>query len=415
MERFSYSRGDLFAKGMAENLFIALEQDMQRKINGLADETILNVSEDEYIEFLIGEYTLETPVIDFEHPTIEHRTVLIPNNYPSHYSNIPREKECLCIRYYVDFKGDPALLSYHPSTWLSSGSGRFTIFGHRLYTDILTETRDAEQVKRNYESEKDSAQRVLGYLETEINAYNQGVPEKARLMFKRRKEAIKAKYSFISDLGIPTTSDSKDPKTYSVPAISRRVKEPEADTGSRKVLHPDPTIDEKEFRQILNALYSIGSFYEKRPNVTSIMNENALRDLFLGQLQTTFSSYAAVGEAFNVHGKTDILLKHGNGVLFVAECKIWKGKESLLSAISQLLGYLSWRETKAALLIFADKTSMSTVISGVKENVPSHPNFLKEESSSKETWFYYRFVLNQDKSRQVHLAILVFDFSCKAQ
>ena len=414
MERFSFSRGDLFAKGMAENLFHALEQDMQKKIQSLTDEKILNVPEDKYIDYLIGEYSLETPVIDFEHPTIEHRTVLIPNNYPSHYSDIPRERECLCIRYYVDFKGDPELLRFHPSTWLSSGSGRFTISGHRLYTDILAETRDAGQVKRDFENEKDSAQKILAYLDGEIKAYNRGVPEMARRLFKSRKDAIKAKYAFISDLGTPTTSEIKEPKTYSVPAISRRVKEPEAESRSRKVPHQDPTIDENQFRQILKALYSVGAFYEKHPNVTSGMDENALRDLFLGQLQTTFSSDAAIGEAFNVHGKTDIMLKHGDGVLFVAECKFWKGKDSLLNAISQLLGYLSWRETKAALLIFADKTSMSTVIAGVKENVPSHPNYLREESRTKESWFNYRFILNQDRSRQVLLAVQVFDFSCKA-
>lgn len=414
MERFSYSRGDLFAKGMAEDLFKGLEQDMQKKIQSLTDDKILNVSEDEYIDYLISEYSLETPVIDFDHPTIEHRTVLIPNNYPSNFPDIPREKECLCIRYYVDYKGDSELLRYHPSTWLSSGSGHFTISGHRLYTDILAETKDTERVKRDFESEKDSAKRILAYLDNEINAFNRNVPEKARHLFTSRKNEVKAKYAFISDLGVPTTAVSKEPQTYSVQAVSRRVKEPEVGRGIGIVSHQDPAIDETQFQQILNALYSLGAFYEKHPNVTYNMNENALRDLFLGQLQTTFSSDSAVGEAFNLHGKTDIMLKHGDGVLFVAECKFWNGKDSLLNAITQLLGYLSWRETKAALLIFSRGISLSTVIESIKKNVPFHPNYLSLESHLKESWFNYRFVLNQDQSRQVHLAIQVFDFSNKA-
>ena len=33
----------------------------------------------------------------------------------------------------------------------------------------------------------------------------------------------------------------------------------------------------------------------------------------------------ATAEAFNFHGKTDILIRHDNQNLFIAECKYWSG------------------------------------------------------------------------------------------
>ncbi|MGB0945123.1 MAG: glycosyltransferase, partial [Marinomonas sp.] len=36
---------------------------------------------------------------------------------------------------------------------------------------------------------------------------------------------------------------------------------------------------------------------------------------------------------------------------FIAECKFWKGVDSLLKTISQLLGYLTWRDSKVAVIM----------------------------------------------------------------
>lgn len=152
---------------------------------------------------------------------------------------------------------------------------------------------------------------------------------------------------------------------------------------------------------------------ESHPNVTKGMDEETLRDLFLAQIQTSFKSEAAIGEAFNKNGKTDILVKRGDGIVFIAECKFWKGKQALLDAISQLLSYLTWRDTKTALLIFIRGTSMTAAVSGVKENVASHPNYKSKETANGETWFNYRFSMTNDPDREAFLAVQIFDFSTK--
>ena len=82
----------------------------------------------------------------------------------------------------------------------------------------------------------------------------------------------------------------------------------------------------------------------------------------------------------------------------------------LHDAISQLLSYITWRETKAALLIFVRDTSMTTAISGVKEYMSTHENYKSTLSPKGETWFNYKFSLPSDIDREVYLAVQLFDF-----
>lgn len=170
-----------------------------------------------------------------------------------------------------------------------------------------------------------------------------------------------------------------------------------------------------KYASILESLQTVGQTYEKLPNVTRGMGEETLRDLFLAQIQTSFKSDTAIAEAFNKNGKTDIMVKHGDGVLFVAECKFWKGKQGLHDAISQLLSYLTWRDTKTALLIFVRNTTMSTAINGVKENVTSHENYKSTSAPKGETWFNYIFTMPNDSDREVFLAVQIFDFNITKQ
>ena len=95
----------------------------------------------------------------------------------------------------------------------------------------------------------------------------------------------------------------------------------------------------------------------------------------------------------------------------MAECKFWKGKQVLHDAISQLLSYLTWRDTKAALLIFVRDTTMTTAVKGVKENISSHENYKSTSPPKGETWFNFKFTLPNDSDREIYLAVQIFDFN----
>jgi len=76
-----------------------------------------------------------------------------------------------------------------------------------------------------------------------------------------------------------------------------------------------------------------------------------LRDILLAHLNGHYQG-DATGEAFRRSGKTDIRIEDGIRAAFVAECRVWNGQKELSQAIDQLLGYLTWRDCKAAIIIF---------------------------------------------------------------
>ena len=81
----------------------------------------------------------------------------------------------------------------------------------------------------------------------------------------------------------------------------------------------------------------------------------------------------------------------------------------LTETIDQLLGYLSWRDSKAAILIFNRNKDFSKVLSTIPETVKSHPNLQKDEGKRCETGFRYAFRHKDDAAKILHLTIMAFD------
>lgn len=146
---------------------------------------------------------------------------------------------------------------------------------------------------------------------------------------------------------------------------------------------------------------------ERSPDAFKAMNEEALRQHFLVQLNGQFEG-KATGETFNMSGKTDILLREGDRNVFIAECKFWKGPKAFGEAIDQLLGYATWRDGKAAILVFNRGTETSTVLNGIDSIAKAQGNFKRAVAWPHESGFRYVFHANGDKNRELILSVLVF-------
>jgi hypothetical protein len=128
----------------------------------------------------------------------------------------------------------------------------------------------------------------------------------------------------------------------------------------------------------------------------------------LATLSTHYPS--STGETFNKSGRTDILVRHEGSNVFVAECKIWHGLKAHHATIDQLLGYLTWRDSKAALVYLVGETQVGPILDVIAKGTPQHPCFIRLESTRAESWMQYEFKLPTDPSRNVHLAVLSFHF-----
>ncbi|WP_214324865.1 hypothetical protein [Nonomuraea sediminis] len=99
----------------------------------------------------------------------------------------------------------------------------------------------------------------------------------------------------------------------------------------------------------------------RNPSGAAAMDEESIRNLLLVSLNAQFKGTAA-GELFNGAGKTDILIRERDRNVFIGERKVWDGAQTVTHAIDQLLGYLVWRDTKAALLMFIRTKDVTATI-----------------------------------------------------
>ena len=147
---------------------------------------------------------------------------------------------------------------------------------------------------------------------------------------------------------------------------------------------------------------------ERSPKAFYNLDEEGLRTHFLVQLNGHYEGQAT-GETFNFHGKTDILVRSGDRNIFIAECKFWGGPAKLTDTIEQLLGYLSWRVSKTAILVFNRNRNFSNVLAAIPQTVMAHPNSRLDDGKRGETGFRYRFRHKDDPAKLLHLTVLAFD------
>jgi hypothetical protein len=125
------------------------------------------------------------------------------------------------------------------------------------------------------------------------------------------------------------------------------------------------------------------------------------------QLEPRFE-YSSTGETFNKSGKTDILVRHQKSNIFVAECKFWGGAKKHFETIDQILSYLTWRDSKTAIVYFMDTKEMAAPLKAIEESTSQHPCFVKFNCKKHDSWFDYTFHLTADKGVLLRLSILCF-------
>jgi hypothetical protein len=205
---------------------------------------------------------------------------------------------------------------------------------------------------------------------------------------------------------VPIRRATSVPATFAIPAVVRKkiIPKPQASAG---IFQPEPAIDETVYEEILQIIQDTGRVFERLPSTYADKDEESLRDHLILQLEPRFEG-STTGETFNKSGKTDILMRYQNRNVFVAECKFWRGEKAHFEALDQILSYLTWRDSKTALVYFVDAKEMSLPLKALAEGTPKHPCFVAEGEKKEESWLNFEFHLPGDKGRSVRLAILSF-------
>ena len=368
---------------------------------------ILQVDENEFIEYLVEKYRLEPLNI-----LLETESVSEPKKGTERRNNHWGETyvaEVLNFTVTYQFTGNAELFQVVPNPRTYSS---YDIFVRNQYVSFSFSIyrQDVEEFKKSkseaYEEAFNNLYRVNDNLKEITNTYEYAV----KSLFLQEKNKFKEENSFFAAINVNVNKNTTS--VFTTPTIVKK-NIPQPTVSKNVEFANEPMMSTVMYEDILKVIYDLGKSMEKKPSTYQNKDEESLRDQILLFLETRYDGTTATGETFNRGGKTDIILKYANdnSNLFVAECKFWHGNSEFLKAISQLFDrYLTWRDSKVSLILFVTNKDFSNVLETIKSEVKTHPYFIKENGKRGESSFSYIFRLPQDENKKVFLEIIAFHY-----
>jgi len=261
----------------------------------------------------------------------------------------------LRITVIIPFSGDASLWRYQPNPFTLNpprGNIRATHNDEGGYLEIVSERpSDAlgagEEIKREIESTLSNIREYLKNSKNNVDAHNQQLRGYIKQHVASRRERLERHAEVAKALNIPLRKKTGAPDLSALP-IKRKLIKPLPSVPTKPA---EPGIRKEDYEHILNVIRHEGRSFEATPCTFLKHDEEELRDIILAHLNGHYEGDAS-GETFRRAGKTDIRIEFDNRAAFVGECKVWRGQEQFRKAINQLLGYLTWRDCKAALIVF---------------------------------------------------------------
>lgn len=376
---------------------------MTQAVDASDPEKLLMTPEDDVIEELMNAFRIVVPTLDREGVSIEP--------VKQGYGTVERFGDSIrvtqnTITLLIPYTGDRAVFTLRPNPYMDPApQGEVTDTEVRL---VWTgQSTDHEFVRRALEERITEITKCLDWARANVNGYNTQIERVIPQRVQARKQALLASRGLEASLGFPIRKRT-DADIYEVPLVRKKIKTPSVRPSAGASFEPEPVLADADYEDALRVLKNARNQLERSPSLAEELDEEKIRDLLLLALNSQFEG-AAAGEVFNFKGKTDILIRVEDRHVFIGECKFWKGPKTITDTLNQLLGYLTWRDTKAAVLLFVRDKAFSDIVTKALARLEAHPNF-KRRGSTDEFGARHDFIfhVDGDPSREVRLAFLPF-------
>lgn len=305
-----------------------------------------------------------------------------------------------------EYRGETRLLHHNPT-----GRPRNKIAGDssaHLITVKITRAgiqQDPEQVRQAIDDAMEPIRQMADYVNDHVVEHNTAAHERVRQLLTQRRDRIQKRHALAGALGFPLSRRNDPPEQ--VPLRRKAIGTARRAPQERGPYTDEPALTDAQYEDALAVVRSTLLAMERTPSVASGKAEEDLRDQILVQLNGTFEG-AATGETFVQKGKTDILVAVDERHVFVGECKWWSGPKAFSDAVDQLIGYLPWRNEKAALILFIDRRDASSVIKKTDETIRAHSAFKRVGKQTEDPTVQRNFVLGHpdDPEREIHAAVM---------
>jgi hypothetical protein len=405
--------------------FIHRNESIKARVNNITSTEISRLAVDDLVSDIKNDFLCESPGLDIKnlHLLSEIKERNSREQITNHFF---RDELVTVDKTYADFtlclplESDNDILicrpnQYNRRSWTMHGN--IQIIDNSIQIPYSVDITNGEiDLPTIYKNDVDIIQTNIGYMKKQVDQYNSGLNRFITDLIQNKKGRSESNIATLNSLNLPIKRRDSIPETYTIP--STRIRRPELQSSTAKSKEISPSLAQSEYEFILSVIKDMSVAMERSPRTFKKLNEEEIRDFFLILLNGHYKG-SATGETFNGAGKTDILVRYKNENIFVGECKFWKGKKQLSEAIDQLLGYVTWRDTKTSLIFFNKNKDLSKVVQTIKEEMELHPNFIKEykldstKLKTDETIISYRFSNKIDSKKEFQLTVMIFQIDSK--
>jgi hypothetical protein len=378
----------LFTNGELRGALEHQEKRLRDAVEAVPEEHLLQVDVDEWAAALAEDFHVDAPELQvdqmYREPAKEVKVDVShdPGRYFSPYTT-DRRITGYRVVVRVPFTGDKGVFELRPNQF-TFNPPRARIDGDELALTLEYPHDKQPEIDAEVNGTIGIVQQWLGWAHGEIDSFNRTLEQEALNAIAGRRTRIEQREHHLATSRIPERRPGAG-KTYIPEVIVRRpaprVPAARADGAGVEL---EPVLEERIFEHILSVVRMQAREMERSPKTYAQMDEESRRDLFLATLNTHYEGRGSA-EAFNVSGKTDILIRYEGKSLFIGECKFWQGAKSFIHAIDQLFGYASWRDTKLALIVFVREKGLTEIIEKGREALAAHPQFVSWQDAADAT------------------------------
>ena len=383
---------------------------LESEIDAIDGNRLLNTSVDDLCDYFEKKFRIDIPELHEDQIVADQQETQIDvSQDPMRFirdSSRPFYVAGTLIEVTVPFSGEPEAFTIQPTTY-TLAPPRGEIRGNALVIEVQGTDLEPQRVRGEIDRTIGEVKTYLDRLRGNARGLNEQIRRLANERINWRRQKLLADQNLVADLGFPLKERAGASRTFTAPNVRRRIT-PTMPSASTAPYKPEPILRADDYEHILSVMTNMAFVMERSPSAFTGLDEEALRSHFLVQLNGHYEGQAS-GETFNYEGKTDILIRAEGKNIFIAECKYWSGAKKFSEAIDQLLGYVSWRDTKTAIIIFNRNKNFSQVVETIPGAVRTHPNFKRAVDDNGEDRSRYVLAHRDDKYREMILTVLAFD------
>ncbi len=346
----------------------------------------------------MSEFRPEPVHFDFEHITrTEPRETTSTVSELGESRTIPTQT----LGIVIPMTGDSELLRRQASTRSMGPTPQALLLGDAVAFSVTGPSLTAQQVKSQVQRFQDQITQMTEWANGDVRAWDAELRASETTATNDRRQRLDQAASLSAALDIPLAPADSSRQIH-VPVARKTLRVERATSGPRE----EPRLADAIYEDVVQTISSLARAMERLPLTAARFDEEELRDLVLFVLNSNYEG-AARGEVFNGKGKTDILLTWKDRNAFIGECKVWGGPAKFSDAIDQLLGYVVWRDTKAALLLFIRRGEPTRTIEKADAAIRAHPSFRSAGTPhDPDMRRDYLMTAKDDPERFIKLALL---------